>query len=101
MSVPQRPRKRAKGRRRPQGRQRLLLDAQWRAESQRWHVSVEWYLDDLAEQPDGIEVWGETMSDLAIATRFLEMLQVLAKRARPSVGPDALDLREPGEREAP
>lgn len=64
-------------------------------------MSVEWYLDDLQREPDGIEVWGVTMSDLAIATRFLEMLQVLAKKARPPSGPDTLDLRDPGEREAP
>lgn len=96
MSVPLRPRKSAKARRRPRGRQRLLLDAQWWAEAGTWHVSMEYYLDDLAKDPDRIDVLGDGSSDLAIVTRVLECLQHLAKGTLPPLGMDTLDLRDPG-----
>ena|SRR5215204_3725051 len=95
MSVPLPPRRRAKRRHPKTGQPRVLLDARWVPAEGRWHVSVEWYRDDLAQEPDAIEVWSSGMSVLAIVTRLAETLDALVMRTRPPVGGDSLDLRSP------
>jgi hypothetical protein len=61
-------------------------------------VSVEWYWDDLAPDPDAVEVWGAMFSTLQLGVRLTEVLAALQQGARPPDGGETLDLRDPPHR---
>lgn len=95
MSVPTPPRKRARLRRKPLGRPRLLLDLQLQEGDRGWHGSAEVYRNDLAKQPDVVHVFAMREALLHVFGWTWDALAALERETPIPSGRDVIDLRDP------